>query len=83
MGQQNRVNGRLKGVIAIAFIGFVLNFSSISAVRAARAQVEGTQTSAAGFSWEYQLDFSDSSPTSASQQASSLTPILNDQGVAS
>jgi inhibitor of cysteine peptidase len=83
MGQQNRVNGRLKGVIAIAFIGFVLNFSSMGAVRAARAQVEGTQTSAAGFSWEYQLDFSDSSTTSASQQASNLTPILNDQGVAS
>ncbi|OIO86699.1 MAG: hypothetical protein AUK02_05730 [Anaerolineae bacterium CG2_30_58_95] len=57
----------------------------VSGSPAAHAQEVETPepTSAAGFSWEYQLDFSASSLLGAKQQASSLTPSLNSQGVAS
>ncbi len=81
MHQTNRVNSWLKGVIAVAIIGFILNFPSMPGVRVVRAQAAETQTPAVGINWEYLLDFSDSSPASASQQASSLTRSLDSQGV--
>ena len=83
MDRTHRINSWLKGVIAIAVLGFILNFPSMGGVRLVRAQAAEAQTSTAGFSWEYQLDFNATSLLSANQQASSLTPSLNSLGVAS
>jgi C1A family cysteine protease/predicted secreted protein len=83
MEQTIRPHSWLKGILAIAIIGFVLNYSGMRGLRVVHAQADEPQISTTGFSWEYQLDFSDSSQAGARQQASSLSPTLNNQGVTS
>jgi len=68
-----------KFAIVIATIGFILSFTNMHAGKV----LGGAQSSAAGFSWEYQLDFSAPSLQNANQQASSLSLSLDNQGVAS
>ncbi len=69
--------------IAIAILVFLLNFPGMGGVRLARAQSSGTPPLAPGFIWEYQLDFNATSLPDAQAQAASLTPGLDNQGVAS
>ena len=83
MKKTSRFNGWLKGALAIVLLGFALYLLGMRGVKAVRAQAAGVQTSASGFSWEYQLDFTAPTLPSARQQASSLAPGLNNQGVAS
>ena len=86
MVKTSRVNRWMKGAIAIAILGFILIFpvlGGMGGVRSVRAQAAGTPGLPAGFSWEYQLDFSATSWQSAKQQAASLAPALDNQGVAS
>lgn len=83
MDQRINLNSLLKSMITIVIIGFILTFSSLQAGKKAGAQMAGVQSSATGFSWEYQLDFNAPTLQNASQQASSLDLSLNDMGVAS
>jgi predicted secreted protein len=83
MKHTRRFNGWLKGALAIILLGFALNFTGMRGVKGVRAQATEVQSSASGFSWEYQLDFTAPTLPSARQQASSITPGLNNQGVAS
>ena len=83
MKSSDHSNGWLKIVIAIMLLGFILNFPGMKGIRPVRVRAAGTQPLAAGFSWEYQLDFNATSLQSAKQQASSLIPGLKSLGVAS
>ena len=83
MKEEIKINSWLKSIIAISLLGFVLSFQGMQDVMAVRAQERQTQNSTSGFSWEYLIDFSDPSPASANQQASSLVQNFQDKGVTS
>lgn len=83
MKEEIKINSWLKSIIAISILGFVLSFQGMQDVITVSAQESQAQNSTSVFSWEYQIDFSDSSPAIANKQASSLVQIFKDQGVAS
>jgi predicted secreted protein len=83
MEPKKRIYSWLRNVIAIAVLGFLLNFPGLGGVRLVGAQAAVPQPKIAGLSWEYQLDFNATSLQSAKQLSSGLDSSLESLGVTS